>query len=82
MKKPTFRNWHRPAYWYRAKPQDLNFVMPRKDGNCLEIKATSKDGQEIIFNLDEELTKLFLLHLDKSYFGKKVTREMYGLPKV
>ena len=56
--------------------------MPRKDGNSLEITATAGDGNEITLMLDEELTKLFLLHLDRSWYGKVVTREMYGLPKV
>lgn len=54
--------------------------MPRKDGKCLEITATAGDGTELTLHLDEELTKLFLLHLDRSWYGKIVTREMYGLP--
>lgn len=83
MNKPTFTNWHLPKMWYRAKEYNLKFLMPHKtSNNRLEFTATDEYGKQMTITLDEELTKLFLMHLDKSWYGKEVTREMYGLPKI
>ena len=77
-----YKNWSKKPR--RAQNKSLSESFPFsifKWGNGMEIMFTNDNRESIVFYLDEEAKKLFMMNMERFVVGNKdATREQFGLP--